>query len=107
MHKLIVFTETFDYKKRQVIVPILINDLSQYEGSFDEYNVVTSAHGRSGIKNFIQRQIDDGYVVVYSDTKKIQKLNVEDGVQYPASVYSVSDDSLSLSDDSDKTQLLN
>ncbi|MBQ6559441.1 MAG: hypothetical protein IJL85_01285 [Erysipelotrichaceae bacterium] len=104
MHKLIVFTETFDYKKRQVIVPILINDLSQYEGSFDEYNVVTSAHGRSGIKNFIQRQIDDGYVVVYSDTKKIQKLNVEDGVQYPASVYSVSNINVTQDDKTGKTQ---
>ena len=89
-NKIIVFTEQFDYKNRQVIVPIEINTQSEYNLLRVESNVIKSLHGRSSMSNYINKLLANNSSVVYKDTKKIQSLIDSRKVQYPESISSVS-----------------
>lgn len=90
LNKIIVFTEQFDYKKNQIIVPIEINTLSNYnEMRVNDVNVIKSMHGRTSINNYINNLVKKDITVIYKNLKKIQSI---DGckVQYPESINSVS-----------------
>lgn len=97
-NKLVVFTECFDYKNRQVITPILIDVESYYKNKRGQYNVMLSAHGRSSINNYINKLLNNGGTIVYQNKKKIQSLIDGGKVQYQDSIFSVSNNSFSLSD---------
>lgn len=53
-NKIVVFTEQFDYKNRQIIVPIEINTTSSYnEIRVNNVNAIKFIHGKSAINNYI------------------------------------------------------
>ncbi len=78
-NKIIVFTEQFDYKRKQIIVPIEINT-----------NIIKSIHGRKSINNYIKNLLKTSSIILYKDKKKIQNLIDGCKVQYPESISSVS-----------------
>ena len=93
-NKIIVFTEQFDYKNRQIIVPIEINTETEYNLMRVKANVTLSAYGKTNIGNFVNNLFNKNAKVVYSDTKKLQNLNDSHKVQYPVSISSVSNNNI-------------
>lgn len=90
-NKIIVFTEQFDYKRKQIIVPIEINTISNYnEIRLSNINIIKSIHGRKSINNYIKNLLKTSSIILYKDKKKIQNLIDGCKVQYPESISSVS-----------------
>lgn len=70
-NKIIIFTEQFDYKGKQIIVPIEINTISNYnEIRVNNVNVIKSIHGRTSIKNYINNLLNGSANIIYKNTKK-------------------------------------
>ena len=91
-NKIIVFTEQFDYKGKQIIVPIEINTNSEYNAiEVQDVNILKSMHGRSSIFNYINNLLNKTSDILYKNTKKIQSLSDNRKVQYPEAISSVSD----------------
>ena len=97
--KIIIFTEEFDYKNRQVIVPLEINTESYYNTLRVKANVMLSAHGRNSMYNYVNKLLSNSAQVVFQDKNKIQNLFDGRKVQYPESIYSVSNNSIAQQED--------
>lgn len=103
-NKIIIFTETFDYKNNQIIVPMEINTNSEYNTiEVHDINIIKSIHGRSRALNYISNLLNKGSNIIYIDIKKIQSLSENRKVQYPEAISSVSTNNDNIT--SDKSQV--
>lgn len=88
--KIIIFSEYFDYKMRQIIIPMNIKSISEYKLKRSLYHVILSAHGRVLISNYINKLLNNNGIIIYINNKKIQHLTNSGKVQYPDSISAVS-----------------
>ena len=88
--KIIIFSEYFDYKIRQIIIPMNIESISEYKLRRNLYHVVLSTHGRVSITNYINKLLNNKGKIIYKNNKKIQHLTNSGRVRYPDSISAVS-----------------